>query len=349
MMKLEDIIRPTQRQLFYQLQRYYAGNTFARESKYLLVKGEAPILLVAHLDTVHREKVKTICYSEDGNILMSPQGIGGDDRCGVYALIKAHANASLKPWMLFTCEEETGGVGAKAFTKSFEEKKFPQAFDKIKCMVELDRKGSCDAVYYDCANDDFEAYITSKGFQTARGSFSDISLLAPAIGVAAVNLSAGYYHAHTQHEYIDRSQLEAVIDKVGKIINEVAEEKFPRYEYIGKTYGNIPADISRKYADLYNMLLEYYYPDEIEEYREVYGNTILPALYEYAYGIPYRMSKKCKGKGSDAHERGWTTGEIPQAASDDGSYDKQRRTESAASAWPEQKNNTMAVSMSLYS
>ena len=25
-----------------------------------------------------------------GNILSSPQGIGGDDRCGVYALVKVH-------------------------------------------------------------------------------------------------------------------------------------------------------------------------------------------------------------------------------------------------------------------
>ena len=39
---------------------------------------------------------------------MSPQGIGGDDRCGVFALQSIYAAAKKKPWLLFTCDEETG-------------------------------------------------------------------------------------------------------------------------------------------------------------------------------------------------------------------------------------------------
>lgn len=349
MMTLEEIIRPSQRQLFYHLQRFFAGNNVACEEKYLLVKGEAPVLLVAHLDTVHREKVKTICYSEDGNILMSPQGIGGDDRCGVYALVKAYDQADKKPWLLFTCDEETGAGGARAFTESYEAKKLPQELEQIKCIVELDRKGSHDAVYYDCANEDFETYISSKGFRTEFGSFSDISVLAPAMGVAAVNLSAGYYHAHTQHEFIDRSQLETVIAKVGEIIQDATGEDFPRYEFIGETLdGYVPADVPEKYAELYNILLDYYFPEEIEEYRMAYGNVILQALYENAFGVPYRISRKRKVRGSDAHERGWTTCETTQAASDDGTYDKSGTGQTVASAWPEQKSNMVASAVSPY-
>ncbi|MBO6179870.1 MAG: hypothetical protein J6O04_11890 [Selenomonadaceae bacterium] len=44
---------------------------------------------------------------------------------------------------------------------------------------------------------DFKNYITLKGYRTAFGSFSDISVIAPALDVAAVNLSSGYYYAHT--------------------------------------------------------------------------------------------------------------------------------------------------------
>ena len=72
-------------------------------------------MLVAHLDTVHDEPVRDICVSADGNILMSPQGIGGDDRCGCFALVKVFQSAQVKPWLLFTCEEEVGGIGAKYF------------------------------------------------------------------------------------------------------------------------------------------------------------------------------------------------------------------------------------------
>ena len=349
MMTLEDVIRPSQQGLFHQLKKLYAGNTVVCSGKFLLVKGKAPVLLVAHLDTVHREKVKMICQSEDGNILMSPQGIGGDDRCGVYALVKLYEQAVEKPWLLFTCDEETGAGGAKAFAKMYAEGKIPIELGNIKCIIELDRKGSRDAVYYDCANEDFENYISGKGFQTAIGSFSDISVLAPALGLAAVNLSAGYYHAHTQHEYIDRSQLENVIAKVGEIIQDTVGEDFPHYEFIGETLdGYVPTDVPGKYAELYNILLDYYFPEEIEEYRMAYGNVILQALYENAFGVPYRISRKRKIRGSDVHERGWTTGEIPQAASDDGTYNKTRTGQTVTSAWPEQKSDTVASAVSLY-
>ena len=49
---------------------------------YLYAEGAIPVLLVAHMDTVHRQPVEQICYSEDRAVAMSPQGIGGDDRCG---------------------------------------------------------------------------------------------------------------------------------------------------------------------------------------------------------------------------------------------------------------------------
>ncbi len=319
MITLEDIIRPSQRELFCQLYGHYHDKAIACEGKFLLIRGTAPMLLVAHLDTVHHKRVKTICKSDDGNIIMSPEGIGGDDRCGVYALVKVYALAEKKPWLLFTCDEETGAEGAKAFIKAYQENKFPKMIDEIKCILELDRKGENDAVYYNCINDEFETYISSKGFKTDIGSFSDISLIAPEMGVAAVNLSVGYYNAHSQHEYIDCAQLETVIGKVGEIVEDVSKDGFPRYEFVGQDYAySIPDSVPQKYAEIYSMLLDYYYPEEIEEYRDVYGNMILLKLYEYAFGkLP-----ECKGKGSGINEHSWPNRKIPQTAFADGRYNK---------------------------
>ena len=81
MKKIEEFLTPTQRELFRKLTVMYE-NAVVRKGSYILVPGKAPVMLVAHLDTVHREPVKTICRSDNGNILMSPQGIGGDDRRG---------------------------------------------------------------------------------------------------------------------------------------------------------------------------------------------------------------------------------------------------------------------------
>ena len=284
-MKLEEFLKPTQDELFQKLSGMYAGAVGVVDS-FILVQGEAPIMLVAHLDTVHKEPVRDICTSADGNILMSPQGIGGDDRCGIYALVKSYEQSAIKPYLLFTCDEESGGIGAKTFVKCLEQ--LPE-LKKLKLLVEIDRKGSNDAVYYDCDNPDFEAYITSKGFVTDYGTFSDISVIAPALGIAAVNLSSGYYNAHQLHEYINRAELETTITKVKEIVEELARPDFPRYEYVEAYYGYYdswgyddfeePEELPSEYEQLYRELLEKYTEEELEYMRGVYGNQIIMDMY----------------------------------------------------------------------
>lgn len=156
MKKLEEFLRSTQSALFNKLCEMYHGKSIYVKGKFILIKGNAPLLLVAHLDTVHKQSVRDICTSADGNILMSPQGIGGDDRCGVYALVNAYKLSAIKPYLLFTCNEEKGEMKAKAFSRCLD--KLPYELSNLKCIVEIDRKGSRDAVYYDCDNSDFEKY-----------------------------------------------------------------------------------------------------------------------------------------------------------------------------------------------
>ena len=101
-MKLENIFRQTQRELKRSLKNELKSKGYKPTNKdgFLFCQGEYPVLLVAHLDTVHREPVKDICYNKDGNIIMSPQGIGGDDRAGVYMvleIIKKFNNNKEKP------------------------------------------------------------------------------------------------------------------------------------------------------------------------------------------------------------------------------------------------------------
>ena len=233
MKNLEEFIYPTQEGLFAALLSKYKGEkVFSCRGRFILVKGTSPVMLVAHLDTVHAEPVRDICVSADGNILMSPQGIGGDDRCGVYALASVYELTEQKPWLLFTCDEEIGGIGSKWFCAAHEQRALPAEVDGLKFIVEIDRRGRNDAVYYGCANAAFEDYISSKGFETALGSFSDISYIAPELGIAAVNLSSGYYNAHRPEEYINRAELEDTIEKVCEMVNDATLEDFPSFEYI---------------------------------------------------------------------------------------------------------------------
>ena len=302
MNSLEDILRLSQPKLFKRLCKKFKGKILISKGNFILVHGAAPILLVAHLDTVHEETVRVICKSDDGNILMSPQGIGGDDRCGVFALLKVYHAVKVKPYLLFTCDEEIGGLGAKKFCRLHKQKQLPKELDELKCIIEIDRRGANDAVYYDCDNIDFEDYISSKGFKTAQGSFSDISVIAPELGIAAVNLSSGYYNAHTKHEYINLAELDNAIQKVIEIISDVSKSDFPRFEYrerlfakkigylkqpISETYfyeewDNLPGKIPAEFRDIYEELLFEFSIEELESFRAEYGDNILVQLYHEA-------------------------------------------------------------------
>ncbi len=305
MKNLEDFLCPTQKQLFKRLCKKFKGKTLISKGNFILIKGVAPVMLVAHMDTVHEQPVKDICVSVDGNIIMSPQGIGGDDRCGVFALVKIYRLSKIKPWLLFCCDEEIGGLGAKKICLAHQQHQLPKELDDLKFLIELDRKGSRDAVYYQCDNPDFEEYITSKGFKTAQGSFSDISVIAPELGIAAVNLSCGYYNAHSLHEYIIRSELECTIEKVSEMVADTAKPDFPKFVYVEsfiKPYYSkkiryyddmstfyteqdiLPQKIPSEYQDIYEALLDFYSLKELESFRFEYGDQILWQIYCDEFG-----------------------------------------------------------------
>lgn len=293
----EDILRATQHQLYDMLKTFFEEYIAVAEKEYLLISGEAPVLLVAHLDTVHDKAVETICYSKYGTILMSPEGIGGDDRCGVFSLLEIYEQSVVKPWLLFTCDEEIGGYGALAFCRGLAQGNIPEELSSIKMIIELDRKGSNDAVFYDCDNMDFESYIVEKGFKTSIGSFSDISYVAPDLGVAAVNLSCGYYNAHTLHEYINIDHMNNTIEKVVDIVAESLSDDVPHFEYIEaertvwswNDYKNSAtnfdgtislSDIPEEIRSEYIALLSYYTTEELEYFRYEMGDSSILLLYQ---------------------------------------------------------------------
>jgi hypothetical protein len=193
------------------------------EDGYVFAKGEFPVLLVAHMDTVHKDLPQFFLYDNVKKSLSSPQGIGGDDRCGIYMILQCIQKYNCS--VLFCEDEEIGTVGASKFAEA----EWINDLD-FNYIIEFDRRGNNDAVFYDCDNDDFETFITKEFYKTTWGSFSDISVIAPALGCAAVNLSCGYYGAHTKDEYVVLPEMEASIEAACKILERTTEED--KFEYI---------------------------------------------------------------------------------------------------------------------
>ena len=169
-----------------------------------------PVLLIAHTDIVHDHPPQEIYYDDIDGSLLSPTGLGADDRAGVFAimeLIKKHECD-----VLFTSFEEKGSIGAKQFIVDYDRN------PRYQMLVQLDNPGENGAMFYDNQADDFQDFILSFGFVRAYGKASDIKFIAPQWKVNAVNLSVGYYHAHKRYEQLNPDHLENTIMKVNKIL-----------------------------------------------------------------------------------------------------------------------------------
>lgn len=199
---------------------------------YTIAIGSLPVALLAHADTVFKTPPKQFFYDYEANVIWSPEGMGADDRAGIFAIMQI-LKTDYRPSIIITTGEERGGIGANKIAA-----RYPiWPGDPLKFMIQLDRRGTNDSVYYDCGNIKFEKYINQFGFNTAWGTFTDISILAPRWKYAAVNLSIGYREEHQEIEHLYVGEMFSTIEKVIKIFDDVkANPEMEAFEYIEVPY-----------------------------------------------------------------------------------------------------------------
>ena len=138
----ERLVSLSQKELKKAMSQYlkakYDNVIFTKD--YLVAIGDIPVALVAHLDTVYRTPVSNLYYDQRKGVLWSPDGLGADDRAGIFAVLKILQDG-YRPSVIFTTDEEKGGVGASALAMN------PCPIPNLKYMIELDRRGSNDCVF----------------------------------------------------------------------------------------------------------------------------------------------------------------------------------------------------------
>ena len=201
--------------------------------EYVIAEGDIPICLIAHCDTVFQFTPIEWYFDSQKRVLWSPDGAGFDDRAGIFIILKL-LQAGYKPHVIFTTGEEIGGVGAFSLVSQFKECPFR---NKPKCLIELDRMGENDCVFYDCCNKKFIKTIQNYGFKLAYGTFTDISIIAPAWGIAAVNLSVGYYDEHTTIERLFIDETYKTLKRIAHILDDVNKLDF--YKFVRRRHWKV--------------------------------------------------------------------------------------------------------------
>ena len=239
------------------------GNVYARRG--VTTSGKY-ILINAHTDTVQRDKDVTIIrhpeliqFDPFWNIIWG-RGymVAGDDRCGI-AIALALAEATQIPMkVLFTVGEESGCEGVKAVPSSFYQ-------DVVFCFT-LDRRGCCDIIgTYGgrkmCPKGLIDLIIkiakeSNVAMKESNGTFADTFHISA--HVPSVNLSCGYYNAHSSYDFIRVNETYDMMMVVRECIAKQAdfEEEWARtpaewrpkgYEYV-KSYAPVGTTYSEYYG-----------------------------------------------------------------------------------------------------
>lgn len=301
-----------------QLKEYYNKDKIFARDGFVFAEGNIPVMVTAHMDTVHTQSIKdyyewtekqsdTIKELEyDIHVLSSPQGIGGDDRCGIWMILQI-LKFGYRPFIIFNEDEENGCVGAKKFCQAVNNDLLDKC-KEVKFIIELDRKGKHDLVFYDCDNEDFTDWCEEvTGWKEAYGSCSDISYLAPEIGCAAVNLSCGYYDEHKTWHIVKIEEMFNTLSTAIKMIE--ASETVERFEYVeayGYGYGYGYTQNSYSYKNAYRQDNEYnrYYNNYNYNYQSAYnGDCIIEFEYiVYSHNSDDYMTETTKETGATFDE-----------------------------------------------
>lgn len=207
-------------------------------SRYIYGVGSIPICLTAHLDTVFgNNRNKDI--KVNGDIITSKDGLGGDDRVGVYMILDIIKKYKCN--VLFLEDEECGHSGAVHFINGPYREMFMK---QNNFCIDLDMHGANILTFYETTNDEFKKEILSilKDYKQRDPKVGASDLIELTVGwdkqcrsgirhmdgtnIASFNIGVGYYNAHTLEEYVKFSEVKKSIDDVIKVINKMPNKKY---------------------------------------------------------------------------------------------------------------------------
>lgn len=148
--------------------------------------------------------------------------LGGDDKCGIFLALEVARATTIPMKLLFTVGEEVGCVGMKHFVAHH-----AKWFNNVSYSITIDRKGADNLLssqlgVRSCTRR-FEADLARAAImenipvKVMGGSVADVIYIRELVK-DAVNISAGYYNAHSEDEYVVWDEVEAIFRWVKRFV-----------------------------------------------------------------------------------------------------------------------------------
>lgn len=259
-----------------------------RHGNLYVIKGKSETYpcLVSHIDQVaHSNHSKDFKAIETKEIIFgySPgrkrfENLGADDKNGVFICLECLKKQDVLKVVFFR-EEETGCIGSTHAHMSF--------FSDVRFVVQPDRKGNSDLItniYYSelcselCSEQFIEAIDPERwGYKESSGSMTDVLVLKQnGLGTSCINLSCGYYNAHSDEEITVKKDLLKCLRFVEHIIEDCTEiypytDMFDdHYECEEDIYDMLRMDPTLTPDDLYSMYSITFPYLKLEDYERFY-------------------------------------------------------------------------------
>jgi hypothetical protein len=216
-------------------------------------------LFVAHMDTVGEPHVsRKLTVTSERVTRKGTFVLGADDKAGVNILLDHIDDINF----VFTRDEEIGCLG---ITAMLADPTFVDSISNLPCAIEYDRRDVSDLIPY-CDEDLIADIEGLTHYRVARGTFTDVTEIASII--PAVNLSCGYYEAHTGREYLDIQDWR-MAHKTLQVLNK-------------NLRGEYAPEPKKSYAGYYSDY-NYYDDDEDDYYDRWWSNSSSTALKTCVY------------------------------------------------------------------
>lgn len=252
MLRLIDCIEASPLELF-------SGCDITDGKNYAYWHGEGTMLLQAHVDVIHPAKNIKVT-----NNIISGDGLGADDRAGVFACLYLRNKFPNVP-VLFTNFEESGGKGMEAFVTYHID-----LVGNVNMAIAIDRKGAGHYVTYNDLPKKCRRYVQSFGWHEETGSFSDIEIFTDKFEIPSINVSCGYYNQHTKSELLVIDELYLTISRLERMIKNPIAKLHRVKKKVYKSWWGSKED-SYGYADnVRYVVCPYCRSFHIQEYTNMY-------------------------------------------------------------------------------
>ena len=220
-------------------------------SHYAFWKGTGKILLQAHVDTIFPcENLKITKNIISGN------GLGADDRAGVFTCLHLKEKYPDTP-ILLTNFEESGGTGMNKVCFDIA----PEIFKDVNLAIAIDRHGCGHYVTYNDLPSKCKKYVNRFGWHEENGTFSDIEIFTDFYGIPSINVSCGYYNEHTKNEYLVIDELLLTIKRLERMLmNPIIKRYKPKKQIKNPYYmWNLSDGARQRFLDDYKEYYDDYY------------------------------------------------------------------------------------------